>query len=76
MTIRFNSYQLMLDFDAYRKQKKISLNKAANRAEVQPSTIIGMRSGKVQDITVTTLARMLHFMNETDINIYIYDDGE
>jgi DNA-binding Xre family transcriptional regulator len=74
--IRFNSQQLIRDFDAVAKRRKISLNKAAVRSNIQPSTAANLRTGKVEEITVITLARMLDFMDETDVGKYIYDDDE
>lgn len=74
MSIRFNSAQLLADFDAFRRRQHISLHKAATRADIQPNMIRGIRSGKIQDITVTSMARMLEYMGVYDITPYIYDD--
>lgn len=76
MAIRFDSQRLIRDFDVIRRKRKITLNKAAVRCKIQPSTLSGIRNGKINDITVTTLARMLDFMNKTDVAEYIMDDGE
>jgi len=39
------------------------------------STLYNLQHAKIQDITVGTLAKILHFLDKTDIERYIYDDG-
>lgn len=76
MTIRFNSKLLIHDLDVVRTRKRLSLCKVATRIKISQSTLSALRSGKVQEITVTTLARIIDFLDNTDIEKYIYDDGE
>lgn len=76
MAIRFNSALLSQDLEAKRRQRKITRNKAATRIGVTPSTLTGLKNGKIRDITVTSLARILDFLGTSDISKYIYDDGE
>lgn len=76
MTIRFNSELLMRDVDIIRKRRRISMQRASIRMEINSSTLYNLQSGKIKDITVTTLARILHFLGTTDVAKYIYDDGE
>lgn len=56
------------------RRKRITLNRAAHRCEIHFSTLSGLKAGSIRDITVTTLARMLDFMEVTDIEKYIYEE--
>lgn len=76
MSIRFDTALLIKDVDATRKRRKISMLRAANRMGLHAATIYNMRSGKNQEITVSTLARIIDFLGNSDISKYIYDDGE
>jgi len=76
MTIRFNSALLVKDVEAARKRRKISMMRASHRMGLHTTTIYNLKNGKIQEITVSTLARILDFLGETDIGKYIYDDGE
>lgn len=76
MTIRFNTPLLAKDLDNARKRRKISWDRTATRTNVQASTLYSLQKGKIHDITVTTLARILDFIGTTDIEKYMYDDGE
>lgn len=76
MSVRFDTQRFFLDFDASRKRRKISINRAAARADLHPSTLHNLATGKISDITVNTLAKMLDFMGKTDINQYIVTDEE
>jgi hypothetical protein len=75
MSVKFNSAQVIRDFESVAKRKRISIHRAAVRVDIEPSTIYGLRSGAIKDVTVTTLARMLDFMGETDVGKYIYEDN-
>lgn len=76
MAIRFNSALLAQDLETARKRRRLSMHKAANRMNITQSTMSGLRNGKIKDITVTSLARIMDFMGITDIDKYIYEDGE
>lgn len=76
MAIRFNSSLLARDIETARKRHKLTLHKASVRIGVTQSTLSGLKSGKVKEITVTSLARILDFLGTNDIEKYIYDDGE
>lgn len=76
MTIRFNSQLLMADVEKARKRRKISMLRAARRMGLHTSTLYNLLTGKISDITVTTLARLLDFLGDTDVGKYLYDDGE
>lgn len=76
MAIRFNSALLAHDLDVCRRRRKMTMHKAATRMDITQSTMSGLKNGKIKDITVTSLARILDFMGTTDIEKYIYEDGE
>lgn len=76
MTIRFNSKLLMVDVEKARKRRKISMLRAARRMDLHTSTLYNLMNEKISEITVTTLARLLDFLGETDVGKYLYDDGE
>lgn len=71
MSVRFDSHQLMLDFDAVRRRKKISEYRAATRCDIDPGTLAKLRNGTIEHITVNTMARMLDFMGTTTIEKYL-----
>lgn len=74
MGIKFDSQQLIIDFDSVARRRKISTFRAAKRSDLDPSLLGRLRTGEVTQITVTTLAKMLHFMDNTDIKKYIYNE--
>ena len=76
MTIKFNVELLIKDLELVRKRRKISMQRAAYRMGVHTTTIYNLKSGKIKDITVHTLARIVDFIDNPDISKYIYDDGE
>ena len=76
MSARFDSHQLMADFDAVRKRRKISDYRAAQRCAIDPGTLAKLRTGEVQHITVTTMAKMLEFIGTTNIEKYLHSEGE
>lgn len=71
MTARFDTKQLMADFDTVRKRKELSDYAAAHRCGIDPGSIQKIRSGEIQHITVTTMAKMLEFIGTTNIEKYL-----
>lgn len=76
MAIRFDSALLSQDLETFRKRKRLSLHKVSQRTGVHQTTLSSLRSGIIKDITVTTLARIVYFLGDSDISKYIYNDGE
>lgn len=76
MAIRFNSELLVQDIAAARKRRHLSEYRAAERMGLNQTTLMRLRNGTIVEITVSTLAKIMHFLGQTDIEKYIYEDGE
>lgn len=76
MLDKFDSGRLVQDFDAAVRRKKISRYRAAVRCGIDPGTLAKIRTGEIQHITVTTMAKMLNFIGTTNIEKYLYSEGE
>jgi DNA-binding Xre family transcriptional regulator len=72
--IRFDTEALIADFVADCKRRRISRFRACIRIGVAPTSMSKMVSGKINDVTVHTLARLMTAMNKTDISKYIIEE--
>jgi DNA-binding Xre family transcriptional regulator len=72
--IRFDTEALIEDFIADCKRRRISRFRACMRIGVPPTSMSRMVSGKISDVTVHTLARLMAAMNKTDISKYIIEE--
>lgn len=73
MQDKFDSGLLIKDFDAAVRRKKLSRYRAALRCGIDPGTLTKLRTGEIQHITVTTMAKMLNFIGTTNIEKYLYE---
>lgn len=71
MDARFDTELLVADFDNLRRRRKLSVYRAAKRCGIDPGTLRSMMEGRIQHITVNTLAKMLQFIETTDIEKYL-----
>lgn len=72
--IHFDTHQLIEDFKSDCKRRKISVYRASRRVGLIPNTLSKISSGKVNDVTVHTLAKIMAAMNKTDVSKYIIEE--
>lgn len=70
----FDTKALHADFAAAAKRHKVSIHKALERIGVQYGTYRRMGTGEIRAITVITLARMLDYIGNYDIQKYIIEE--
>lgn len=71
--IIFDVRQLYADFEAKAKSKKISVWRAGRRIGIDQGTMHNIKTNATMQIRVHTLVKMLHFMENYDIEKYVIE---